>query len=177
MLITTQRKAASKDYKKESPPKNCNAATSYGVAYTGTGMAHGGCRVAHRTGFDSQSSYHRTDGRGNNMNEGVIKKLIAEGRVHEFYVSPEWHHLRSAVLADDKHECQMCKAHGIYTPATTVHHINYLRKRPDLALSRYYIGADGEQHRNLISLCHDCHEKIHGYRQKEKPKPVTNERW
>lgn len=31
--------------------------------------------------------------------------------------------------------------------------------------------------RNLISLCHDCHEEVHGYRKKEEKKPLTEERW
>lgn len=34
----------------------------------------------------------------------------------------------------DHSECQRCREHHKYTPATTVHHVNYVRKHPDMAL-------------------------------------------
>lgn len=94
-----------------------------------------------------------------------------------FYQSKEWRRLRKEVLRADKHECQRCKSLGYYTKANTVHHINYVELHPELKLERYYKDADGNTKRNLISLCHDCHEIIHGYRAKEKPAPLTEERW
>lgn len=105
-----------------------------------------------------------------------ITKLIAEDRLEEFYNSKQWRKLRKEVLKEYKGECQMCKAKGFYTKANTVHHVQYVKKHPRLALSKTYI-FQGKEYKNLIPLCHDCHEDIHGYRQKEKEKPLTEERW
>lgn len=76
----------------------------------------------------------------------------------------------------DKNECQDCKCNGKYSKATTVHHENYVKKHPELALEIWYIWR-GKQRRNLVSLCHDCHEKRHGYRKPENKAPLTQERW
>ena len=76
----------------------------------------------------------------------------------------------------DHYECQDCKAEGRYTLATTVHHNQYVMHHPELALEIWY-EFGGRRYRNLISLCHDCHERRHGYRQKEATEPLTEERW
>jgi 5-methylcytosine-specific restriction protein A len=106
-----------------------------------------------------------------------IRQLIREGRLSVFYTSGAWLHLRQAVLAMDHGECQRCKAKGRYTPATTVHHVRFVRQYPELALSLTYRGEDGRERRNLVSLCHGCHEEVHGHRHPPKPPPVTPERW
>ena len=105
-----------------------------------------------------------------------IQSLIDADRLHDFYVSVYWERLRREVLADDKYECQWCKARGFYAKANTVHHVQFIRKHTNLALSKTYM-FQGKEHRNLISLCHACHEAAHGYRQIEKPAPLTPERW
>ena len=105
-----------------------------------------------------------------------ISKLIAEDRLHEFYVSRYWRRLRKEILAEHKHECQDCKAKGFYTKANHVHHNQFVRKHPRLALSKTYT-FKGKEYINLIPLCHDCHEQRHGYRQKGKEEPLTKERW
>ena len=105
-----------------------------------------------------------------------ISKLIAEDRLNEFYSSPEWRRLRKEVLNDYKSECQDCKAKGIYTKANTVHHQQYVRRHPRLALSKVYM-FQGKEYQNLIPLCHDCHEIRHGYRAKERKEPLTEEKW
>jgi 5-methylcytosine-specific restriction endonuclease McrA len=105
-----------------------------------------------------------------------ITHLIEIDRLDLFYNSPQWRHLRKEVLAEHKSECQDCKAKGYYTKADTVHHQQYVRKHPRYALSKIYI-FQGKEHINLIPLCHDCHEIRHGYRQKEKKEPLTEERW
>lgn len=105
-----------------------------------------------------------------------VSKLIAEDRLEEFYNSKYWRRLRKEVLEEYKHECQDCKAKGYYTEANHVHHIQYVRKHPRLALSKTYI-FQGKEYINLVPLCHDCHEARHGYRQKEKKEPLTVERW
>jgi 5-methylcytosine-specific restriction protein A len=105
-----------------------------------------------------------------------LKKLIDSGNLHEFYTSSAWLKLRDEVLAEHKYECQDCKARGFYTKANHVHHVQYVKKHPQLALSKTYM-YQGKEYKNLIPLCHDCHEQRHEYRQKEKKKPLTEERW
>ena len=99
-----------------------------------------------------------------------VKKCIKEN-IHRFYTWSKWKTKREEVLRLDKYECQICKQRGKYKKATTVHHVNYVKKHPIW----YYFR--GEKKRNLISLCHECHEEVHGYRKKEKKKPLTEERW
>lgn len=76
----------------------------------------------------------------------------------------------------DKHECSICKSRGSYTLATTVHHVNYVKRHPELALEIWY-EYQGKRKRNLLSLCHDCHEEVHGYRKHNLAEPLTPERW
>ena len=104
-----------------------------------------------------------------------VTKCIREN-IHRFYTWGKWKALREQVLKLDKYECQLCKKRGKYTKATTVHHVNYVKKHPDKALEIWY-SFRGEKRRNLISLCHDCHEEVHGYRKPKKKEPLTEERW
>ena len=62
-----------------------------------------------------------------------VKKCIREN-IHRFYTWGKWKALREQVLKLDKYECQLCKKRGKYTKATTVHHVNYVKKHPDKAL-------------------------------------------
>lgn len=96
--------------------------------------------------------------------------------IHSFYVWGKWKAVRRKVLQMDHGECQRCKAKKKYTKATTVHHVNYVKRHPELALEIWYEWY-GVRKRNLISLCHDCHEAVHGYRKPEDKKPLTEERW
>lgn len=106
-----------------------------------------------------------------------ISQLIAEDKLKDFYNSPYWRKLRKEVLEENKHECEMCKKKGFYTKANHVHHVQYVRRHPRYALSKTYM-FQGKEYQNLMSLCHDCHEEIHGYRQPEKEsKLLTEERW
>jgi 5-methylcytosine-specific restriction endonuclease McrA len=111
-----------------------------------------------------------------NIEIDYVKKCISDNDIHRFYIWKPWLHVRSKVLEMDRYECQDCKAKGKYTKANTVHHCNYVKKHPDLALEIWYTWR-GETKRNLISLCHDCHEERHGYRKPEGKKPLTEERW
>ena len=105
-----------------------------------------------------------------------VKECIKTG-IHRFYVWGKWKKVRAAVLNMDKHECQMCKAKGVYRRADTVHHVNYVKKHPELALEVWF-DWKGKRKRNLISLCHSCHEEVHGYRKEKFMKePITEERW
>ncbi len=105
----------------------------------------------------------------NNIKNYIIS-LIKANKLYKFYHSTAWESLRDEVLKEQHYECQLCKARGIYTRADTVHHINYVRIAPHLALSRY----DEQGRQNLIAVCATCHNEIH----KTKHKGFTNEeRW
>lgn len=96
--------------------------------------------------------------------------------IHGFYVWGKWKQIRKEVLKMDHGECQRCKERGRYNKATTVHHINYVRRHPELALEIWY-EWNGRIRRNLVSLCRECHEEVHGYRKQEKKEEITEERW
>lgn len=100
--------------------------------------------------------------------------MLRTGRDWAFYNSASWKKKRQEVLELDHHECQMCKAKGVYTRANTVHHVKHLKDRPDLA----YSIMDGKT-RQLVSLCKDCHNKVHPEKLKiaESSEPITQERW
>jgi 5-methylcytosine-specific restriction endonuclease McrA len=96
--------------------------------------------------------------------EAYINTLIRKDRVKEFYSSAAWLNLRQQVIKEAHFECQICKgkgevvadigerdADGRKKRVLSVHHIQELRKRPDLALTKS----------NLICICDDCHFKIH----------------
>lgn len=126
--------------------------------------------MAHIFMTTSQDGCHMTD-----RDIAYVRACIRED-IHRFYTWSKWLRVRQKVLELDKYECQDCKAKGFYTKADTVHHSQFLKKHPDQALEIWYT-FQGEKHRNLVSLCHDCHEARHGYRQKEIKKPITEERW
>jgi 5-methylcytosine-specific restriction endonuclease McrA len=106
-------------------------------------------------------------------------KWCVEHDTHKFYTWSRWLAVREQVLKKDRYECQTClHKYKRYRKATTVHHINHLKDRPELALEVHY--TDPVTHRierNLISLCHDCHEEAHGFRMPEQGEPLTEERW
>ena len=91
-----------------------------------------------------------------------IRQLIKDGNIYQFYKSNEWLDLRDDVMRDAHYECQHCLLHGKYTRAEMVHHVNEVRKRPDLALTREFIDPiTKEKIINLVALCNSCHEKEH----------------
>jgi len=72
-------------------------------------------------------------------------------QIDAFYASPQWRRKRELILRRDGYRCQECRRYGRITQATTVHHIQHLEDRPDLALVSS----------NLVSLCRACHAKAH----------------
>lgn len=107
-----------------------------------------------------------------------LKQLIKEGNTHEFYITPEWRRLRKSVLQEQKTECQAHKAKGGYHKANHVHHVNYVKQHPELALSKWFIGAGNKPERNLIAVCKDCHETVcHPERLRKAKKALWEERW
>lgn len=72
-------------------------------------------------------------------------------QVNPFYRSRAWLRCRLLALQRDHYLCQPCYRGGKFTAANTVHHIEALEKRPDLALELS----------NLESICPSCHNKEH----------------
>ena len=108
-----------------------------------------------------------------------IRELIITDRVQLFYQTKEWKELRQEVLYENHYECAECKKKGKYTRADCVHHINEVRHRPDLALSKHYTDAEGKQQQQLIPLCNECHNIIHDKlgEWQRKDKFTNEERW
>lgn len=92
---------------------------------------------------------------------GWIKELIAKDELHRFYQCRAWRRLAAAIMKENNYECQYCKQKGIHTAARSVHHVRYVRDYPRLALSKTY-ESEGKTYNNLIPLCEDCHNKVHG---------------
>ena len=111
--------------------------------------------------------------------EKVYAQRCAEQDPHAFYIWSRWLNIRREVLSLDKNECQLCRSkYHRYRKADTVHHVNHFRDRPDLALEIWYKDpVTHKKKRNLVSLCHGCHEEVHGYRVKTPRQPLTRERW
>ena len=79
-----------------------------------------------------------------------------EKKADPFYGSAAWQKARRARLMMDNGLCQECmrrfEAGGSSPrPATMVHHIIPISRRPDLRLDLS----------NMESLCNECHERMH----------------
>lgn len=108
-----------------------------------------------------------------------IRQLIEKDKIEEFYQSQDWKELRLEVLEDHHFECQDCLLRGRYTRADCVHHVNEVRVRPDLALSKYFTDIHGEKKMNLRPLCNTCHNIVHEklIKYQQKGKFTNEERW
>ncbi len=118
-----------------------------------------------------------------------IENLIREDELWRFYKTKEWIVLKNYVLEEFNHECYICKKNGIITRydedengnrklISTVHHNQFVRKHPELALSEFY-WYNGKQYRNLIPVCKACHNKLHPEKRKNKSSEhfTNEERW
>lgn len=121
-----------------------------------------------------------------------IAGLIEKGELWRFYKSKDWIELKTKILDEDHHECYVCKQNGIITRydtdkdgnkvlLSTVHHVQFVRKHPALALSRTY-EHDGKTYRNLIPVCKACHNKLHPEKNKRthiytSEKFTNEEKW
>lgn len=116
---------------------------------------------------------------------------LAEGKMFDvnnpkdldrFYHSREWKRVSREVLAEQHYECQICKErHKLtllrYTKAS-VHHVNEIKDRPDLRLSKFYVDFQGKTKRNLIAVCNDCHNELHGrFQLRQEKKQFNEEKW
>jgi 5-methylcytosine-specific restriction endonuclease McrA len=114
-----------------------------------------------------------------------INTLIQEDKLYKFYKSRAWLELRASVMDQYHNECYNCRKKGKITQAQTVHHVNHVKDRPDLALTQYIITEQGEKKANLIPLCNACHNLEHleekaykAYFNKKKNKDdEPEERW
>lgn len=68
---------------------------------------------------------------------------------NEYLTTPEWHNLRIKILNRDKNLCQECFS----KKANEVHHLHYRN-------------VFKEKLEDLISVCKDCHNKIHFYKSR-----------
>lgn len=122
------------------------------------------------------------DYRNKELLKDYINKLIINDRLYQFYKSEEWIYLKDNVLHANHNECVHCRERHIITQADVVHHVNEVRKVPELALSFFYIDRQGRRCINLIPLCNACHEKVHDklkevHEQKKQEKFMNEERW
>lgn len=77
------------------------------------------------------------------------------------YHTKYWINIRSAVLTRDHNECQVCAEMGKVRQAEVVHHIKPVEDFPD----RF------DDLSNLVSLCRECHETLHGRGEAEDEWP------
>lgn len=105
-----------------------------------------------------------------------IEKLIQEDKLYKFYKCKEWLELKESVLTEAHNECAKCKERGRISLAVEVHHVQWVRKHPELALSRTYT-YKGVTYRNLIPLCHSCHDEEHERFGFVAKKQFNEERW
>lgn len=110
-----------------------------------------------------------------------VQECIDNDSLIKFYQCRAWKRLRQKVLERDRATgCAECAKRGRYSRATHVHHVMHVRVRPDLAMSEHYIDGEGEEQRNLVSVCHPCHETVcHPERLlcARSKEPLTRERW
>lgn len=109
-----------------------------------------------------------------------IKRLIAEDKIEQFYFTEDWKELREVVLEELHNECQECLKKGdLTTDDLCVHHVNEVRDRPDLALSKWYTDSKGNRQRNLVPLCKQCHNIVHDKlgNWQRKDKFTNEEKW
>ena len=104
-----------------------------------------------------------------------INNLLLNNKLIIFYNTKLWKNLKREVLREQHFECQECLKKGVLKRADTVHHINFLKDRPDLALSKTFIDNKGLEKMNLEAICFECHNKIH--HRFEKKIPLTEEWW
>lgn len=107
----------------------------------------------------------------------VEYKSIEQKR--KFYTSAKWVGLRKIALMRDNHECQHCKEQGrVHVDSVkvegerksielNVHHVKEIEYYPELA----------EDIDNLITLCLECHNKVHGKGFKPSKPKWDDERW
>ena len=121
-----------------------------------------------------------------------IEELVDKDELWRFYKSKQWMKLKDEVLKANHYECYECRKQGKITRydvgedgtktlISTVHHVHFVRKHPELALSKTYV-FQGKRYPNLIPVCKACHNKLHPEKHRFRKKDddgtfVNEERW
>lgn len=85
-------------------------------------------------------------------------KSEAEKQRKLIYRTERWKKLRALKLAETP-LCELCQQEGRVTPAIDVHHAVSFMQASGPA-ERYQLAFD---YNNLMSLCKQCHQKIHNH--------------
>ena len=85
------------------------------------------------------------------LTKALIGTAKQQGRIEQYHTY-EWVKVRSLALERDHYECQVCADLGGHRPAEVVHHIHPAEDFPEK-----FTDQD-----NLVSLCRECHETLHG---------------
>lgn len=114
-----------------------------------------------------------------------IEELIRQGQLWKFYKSKEWLELKEKILEENHYECAECRKAGKITRydvdddgnkklISTVHHIQFVRTHPALALSRTY-QYNGKTYQNLVPVCKACHNRLHPEKRRRRTKGKNEE--
>lgn len=95
------------------------------------------------------------------LNE-YINRLIEEDSMYKFYKTDNWLELRHEILINCQYKCKHCLNKGKFVRADCIHHVIGVRIHPELALSKTYTDEEGIEKDNLIPLCNECHNEVHG---------------
>lgn len=85
------------------------------------------------------------------------KKEGKRAECHSIYDTTQWRRLRDVKFMNQPC-CEMCAKNGIVKPADEIHHIIPFTSVTDI-VERQALAFD---YNNLMSLCTDCHRKVHG---------------
>lgn len=91
-----------------------------------------------------------------NLNTKRKRRPRRHRKWQKFYSNKLWKQLREQKL-NDQPICEICLMSGIITPATEVHHLEFISWF-DTEEERWKKFLD---YNNLMSLCHNCHQTIH----------------
>lgn len=81
------------------------------------------------------------------------ERTVNKTALQSFYNTPRWKRLRSAKFRDNP-LCEICEARGLTSQTQEVHHIVPIDpNHPD---EDFIFDYD-----NLLSLCYDCHSRLH----------------
>lgn len=75
--------------------------------------------------------------------------------------STQWRVLRNQKMKDCNGLCERCLKQGVVTPATEVHHITPVERDKNRAM----MAARCFDYNNLMCVCRDCHDALHGEMQ------------
>lgn len=85
----------------------------------------------------------------------------ATAQISKIYNTATWRKLRYAKLQDNP-LCENCLANDKITPATEVHHKQFISSGDSFTNMQNL----GYSYDNLISLCSYCHSRFHAYAKK-----------